>query len=236
MWFIRKDTRCSKHSFTHKYACQICPKSDSLFPKIQKPHISQLLCDVEHNVTSMNSCQPLPLVNIPKVNFMSEWVSLKTTDGQEVEALVSYDSHSGISLIENINQHCNFGPVGQMSEMFFMNTVPEKRIEYQLPAAQLKIVTKKGRTFSPTVFQSTFPSSTNHVQIPAYLLKEHQIEPPPVASDDCVRVLIGEDYSVWHPIKVKMPAKMRKLYPHLSLSRSQLSSKLILRLLRITGF
>ena len=49
-----------------------------------------------------------------------------------------------------------------------------------------------------------------------------------MASDDCLRILIGEDYSVWHPLKVRMPSQLRKLYPHLSLSRSQISSKLIL--------
>ena len=225
---IKVDLRCPIHKIVNYRACntdQCSQKTSSPFPRQStKPRVNQLLSLPKLLSSSKDKFHE---VAIPRVNFMSELIQLRGKDGQMREALISYDSHSGISLVQNMDENFNYAEKDQCSESFFMNTV-NSSAEYQLPVAKVKMIAKGRHCFEPILFKSQFPESTNQVTIAKELLDACRIDPPPQVSCDTIRILLGEDHSVQHPRRMKMPKLISDRYPQLCLSKSQLTGRLLI--------
>ena len=167
---------------------------------------------------------------IPRVVFMSEVLSLVDKDGNEIQAVVHYDTMSGVSFCDGVPSAFNHGDENLSSELFNLSTFVGEE-SYSLPVVTLKLRGRAGPLRGPqtiVTYVSSYPAIPP-VDLPPDLQQLKPGNASPEDVDRCTaRLMLGCEYSDLHPAPVKTPACVRKGYVGMVAYRSRLSGRLLL--------
>ena len=223
----RIDRICPVHQGCHALLCSACGKDPQLVKPV--PVVAQRANPLRPAAPAAGKDKEAESVKVPCVVFMSETVRLVGTSGETQDAVIYYDSLSGVTFSHGVSELFNHGMAGQVSETFSLSTFIGEG-SYTLPVVTLQVssANRAGNVQSLICYVSDYPVIPA-CKLPPGLedLKVGNVTPQ--QQESCpVKILLGAEYITLFPTAVRPPARIRETFSGLMTFRSRLTGNLLL--------